>query len=109
MTESVASAEAVELAFKVGGALIAIGGALAGLRESLRLGKASHRRMDDHDKAFQASEVDRARHDAIMTTKIDGQVHELERVREALHQTRNEIGSRLGRIEDRLDVVKGHA
>jgi hypothetical protein len=26
-----------------------------------------------------------------------------------LHQTRNEIGSRLGRIEDRLDVVKGHA
>lgn len=103
MVEPLANSDVGILLAKVVGTIFGAGVAYAGLREALRLGRASHRRLDHIDDRLTKAEVDKAEFAGIVKTKLDNQTHEQERMRDALHDTRNELGNRLVRIEDRLD------
>ena len=96
-------AEAAFVVFSAGGTFALVKRSAA---EARRRADAANRRLDDHLEDQRKSDLLLAKDISEIKTTLVHFGHEQDRTRDAVHQSRTEISTRLGRIEERL--LDGH-
>lgn len=76
--------------------------------EALRVAHAAHKRIDEFKAKAEAAELRHVAEYTHLNTMTENVLAEMGRIRDAVHLTRNELGARIVRVEDRLDMMKGH-